>query len=77
MMTQEQATRAVLAGVMAIAAVGSAIRELGSVPNGVLYANIAEKISFHGYNIAIGKLKEAGLVTEQDHVLTWVGPSAR
>ena len=73
-LTQDQAREMLISGIRLIAAVGQVIQELGQVPSGILYANLAGRLTFEQYNIAIGKLKEAKLVQECNHVLTWVGP---
>lgn len=54
--------------------IGKAIRELGQVPSGVLYAQVCGVMSYTAYQGAVGLLKHAGVVTEQNHLLTWVGP---
>lgn len=59
-----------------VAAVADAIRGLGKVPNGELYAVLmANGMSIESYTAIIRTLKNAGLVTEELHVLKWVGPS--
>lgn len=68
--TKEQVT----AGIRMAAAVGEAIRDLGSVPSGHLYARLMGHMSLDTYNGLIGILKKANLVEESNHVLTWVGP---
>ncbi len=57
------------------AAVGDAIRELGEVPSGHLYAQLMGRLSFDSYNHIIGLLKQAGLVSEKHNLLTWIGPT--
>ena len=54
-------------------AVADAIRELGEVPSGHLYAHLISKLSLEQYEQVIGVLKQAGLITESNHLLTWVG----
>ena len=54
-------------------AVADAIRELGEVPSGHLYAHLMGKLSLEQYEQVIGVLKQAGLITESNHLLTWVG----
>jgi len=56
------------------AAVGEAIRDLGSVPSGHLYAQLMGRMDLDTYNKLIGLLKQANLVEESNHLLTWVGP---
>jgi len=68
--TAEQVT----AGIRMAAAVAEAIRDLGSVPSGHLYARLMEYMSLETYNKIITVLKNANLVEESNHLLTWVGP---
>lgn len=58
-----------------ISAVGDAIRELGEVPSGHLYANLMARMEFSTYEMVISSLKNAGLVTETGFILKWVGPA--
>lgn len=58
-----------------VVAVTETIRELRSVPSGVLYATLMNKMSIHDYNATIDMLKRAKLVEESAHVLTWIGPA--
>ncbi len=68
--TAEQVT----AGIRMAAAVAEAIRDLGSVPSGHLYARLMGHMSLETYNKIITILKNAKLVEESNHLLTWVGP---
>jgi hypothetical protein len=54
-------------------AVADTIRELGEVPSGHLYAHLMSKLSLEQYEQVISVLKQAGLITESNHLLTWVG----
>jgi hypothetical protein len=54
-------------------AVADAIRELGEVPSGHLYAHLMSKLSLEQYEQVIGVLKQARLIAESNHLLTWVG----
>jgi hypothetical protein len=54
-------------------AVGETIRELGEVPSGHLYANLMGRLTLEDYQGVIRALKRTGLVTEDHHVLRWVG----
>ena len=54
-------------------AVSDAIRELGSVPSGHLYARLMEYLSIEVYQRIIDLLVEAKVVTNKGHLLTWVG----
>ena len=67
-MSTEQ-TKATLEIVKAIA---EAIRALGSVPSGHLYARVMGCLSLSQYNQVIGILKKQGLVEEKYHELTWI-----
>ena len=59
-----------------VAAVAEAIRELGEVPSGHLYANLMSKLSLAQFEQVLGVLKGAGLVRESNaHLLTWIGPA--
>jgi hypothetical protein len=68
--TREQTT----AALMACKTFADAIRELGSVPSGHLYANVIGHMDLPTYERIIETLKRAGLVAEKNHLLTWVGP---
>jgi hypothetical protein len=68
--TKEQAK----AAVAALLAIGETIREAKEVPSGVLYARLMQFMDLTAYTRVIDTLKGAGLVTEQAHVLRWVGP---
>jgi hypothetical protein len=54
-------------------AIAEAIRELGSVPSGHLYARLMGQLAIEEYNAIIAVLKGAELVTEEAHVLSWIG----
>jgi Ribbon-helix-helix protein, copG family len=53
--------------------IADAIRQLGSVPSGRLFARLMKWISLDTYTKIIHALKEHGLVSESHHVLTWIG----
>ncbi len=61
------------AALSAVMALGEAIKDLGSVPSGHLYAHVMGHMSLDNYNAAIGLLKRAGAVKEENHLLTWIG----
>jgi hypothetical protein len=65
------------AGVAMIAAVAEAIREVGQIPSGHLYARLQGKVTLDGYNKLIGILKNAKLIEENNHLLTWIGPEIK
>ena len=56
-----------------VTAIADAIRDLGSVPSGHLYARVMGALSLSQYNQVIGILKKQGLVEESGHLLTWSG----
>jgi hypothetical protein len=64
----------VTAAVQTVAAIAEAIRGLGEVPNGELYANVCGTLDLQQYEQVIALLKRADLVSESAHVLKWVGP---
>ena len=63
----------VQATVEALKAIAEAIRELKEVPSGHLYARLMGHMSLNTYNQFIGVLTRAGVVKEENHLLTWVG----
>jgi len=68
--TKEQ----VKAALETVRVIADAIRELGSVPSGELYARVMPHLDLATYDQVIQTLKNCGLVTEAAHVLTWTGP---
>ncbi len=56
-------------------AVTEAIRMAGRIPSGHLYAMLAGKVDFQGYQALICTLVNAGLVKEVAHELIWTGPA--
>lgn len=64
-MTQTQAALGI------IQAVAEAIRSLGSVPSGELYAQLMGKLTLEQYNQIIDILIRSGVVKQSSHVLTW------
>lgn len=50
-----------------------AIKEAKDIPLGHLYAMLMGKIGLNTYQFMISVLKSQGLVSEQAHLLTWVG----
>ena len=65
-----------IAAVETMKAVADAIRSLGEVPSGHLYANLVGQLSLAQFEQIIGILKRAGLVREKGHLLTWLEPEA-
>jgi hypothetical protein len=62
------------AALMIVRHVGVAIRDLGSVPSGHLYAQLMGILTLDQYNAIINTLKKAGMVSESGNLLTWIGP---
>lgn len=67
--------RQAAAYVMACGAVAEAIRDLGEIPSGELYARLMGHMSLQTYDRIIGSLVRAELVTNSCHLLKWVGPA--
>jgi hypothetical protein len=74
MNTENVTKQHIRAAIEATAAVAEAIRELRSVPNGELYAQVMGKMGLEYYNGVLRTLKGAGLVEETGNILRWVGP---
>jgi hypothetical protein len=70
MLTKERIAYAV----KATAAISEAIRAVGEIPSGHLYAQVCGVITMGDYESIIALLKRAELVSETGHVLRWVGP---
>jgi hypothetical protein len=64
----------ITAGIQILVAVAEAIREKGEVPSGELYAVLSGHLTLALYTKVIERLKGAGLVSERNHLLTWIGP---
>jgi len=63
-----------VSGAKAIAAVGTAIKELGTVPSGELYTRLMSYVSINVYNKIIGILENVGAITvDSQNVITWIG----
>lgn len=61
--------------VRVVSAVGDAIRELGKVPSGYLYAQVCGVMSLGVYERCIDMLKRAKLVEQNGMMLRWIGPA--
>lgn len=70
-MTQQQISSAI----QSVAAIAEAIRSLGEVPSGELYAHVCGHLDIDQYTQVIALVKRAGLVAESNNVLRWVGPT--
>lgn len=56
-------------------AIAAAIREVGEIPSGHLYASLMSQINLDEYNSLIAVLQRAGLVElKPSHLLMWKGP---
>ena len=62
----------VRAALNVVQAVADAIKELKQVPSCVLYAQLMSHMDLGAYQKVIALLKDAGLVKEENHMLTWV-----
>ena len=67
--TKEQ----VSAAIRTTQAVAEAIRELKEVPSGQLYSRLMSQMDLERYNNIIALLKKAGVVSESNHLLKWIG----
>ena len=65
--TKEQ----VVAGIQVVKALADAIKELGSVPSGHLYASVMGRLSLSQYEQCIGILTRAGIVRKSGDLLIW------
>jgi putative acetyltransferase len=73
--SDEQAkVKAVVQGIKAIA---DAIRDLGKVPSGELYAQLMNHMTLDQYNQVIDILKGAGVIDVKNHEITWTGPAKK
>ena len=56
------------------AAIAEAIREMGSVPSGHLYAHLMSQMSLESYEAILALLIRSGVVRrESSHLLVWTG----
>ena len=57
-----------------VRAIADTIKELGSIPSGKLYSQLAGHLSLSQYKSILHVLKTSGLVSEApSHLLTWEG----
>lgn len=58
-----------------VVTIAEAVRSLGEVPSGELYAvAMSAGLSLETYNKVLGILERAKLVENKGHLLRWVGP---
>jgi hypothetical protein len=76
MNTATTATRdQIKVGLQILMLMADAIREVGSVPSGVLYSIVMHRVDLHGFERALDTLVGAGLVSrEPNFLLKWAGP---
>jgi hypothetical protein len=65
------------AAVRIVSALAEAIRDLGQVPSGRLYASVMGVMNLSEYQQAIGVLIKAGLIENRHHLLIWIGKKSR
>lgn len=63
----------VAASLNVIRVVADAIRDLGEVPSGHLYARLMEFMTLEQYSMIVGTLKRVGLIEEKHNLLRWIG----
>lgn len=67
MITQKQ----VSAAINTIKAIADAIKGLGTVQSGVLYANVMNHLSLQEYERIIQILVDSEIITKKNHELKW------
>ena len=74
--TAEALRAEALASVRVVGAIADAIRELGSIPSGHLYAQLSGRISLQTYQTIISNIASTGLIrVDGNHFLVWTGPN--
>jgi hypothetical protein len=63
----------IVAAIKVTLAIAETIKELGSVPSGELYALLCGKMSLNQYQIIIGNIERAGMITVKNNLITWIG----
>lgn len=59
-----------------IEAIATAVKSLGEVPSGHLYARCMEYMTIQQYESVIFCLTSTKLISAEGHLLKWVGPKA-
>jgi hypothetical protein len=63
------------AGVALIFAVSECIREAQTIPAGLLYVALMDRLTIQSFNSVLDTLKRAELIEEgPDHLIRWIGP---
>jgi hypothetical protein len=65
------------AALQILVALAEAIRDLGTVPAGHLYAQVMGQLDLPSFDAAIGQLIGAGLIERDGHLLKWKGARAK
>ena len=65
------------AALMIIRAVADAVRDLGQVPEGELYAAIMGHLSLDAFNRVLEILKRGGMIQVRGHLVIWTGPDQK
>lgn len=55
--------------------IGERVRAAGSIPSGRLYAQVCDLVDIQSYNAVIALLKRSEMVSEHNHIITWLGPA--
>ena len=71
--TPEDIKAAVQAAVELTVTIGRAVREVGEIPSGHLYAAVCGRLSLAQYEAIIDTLVGAGAVRRRGHLLVWAG----
>lgn len=71
--TEDHVRRALKAWVQVLLALAEAIKELGKVPSGHLYARLMGLLPIEQYQQTIADLAKAGLIKVSNSLITWVG----
>jgi hypothetical protein len=61
------------AATQVLLAVHDAIRELGEVPSGHLYARLMGHLTLDQYNTIIGILESSGVIRVDNHLIQYIG----
>lgn len=56
-------------------AIAEAIKSLGSVPSGHLYARLMDKMELDEYNTIIAALEHVGIIRVTNHLITYIPQS--